>query len=39
MRGNDLDSPADMALAQQGHGWLVKRYLSGLDRQDDFFGN
>ncbi|MBP9093679.1 hypothetical protein KBI23_21855 [bacterium] len=39
MRGNDLDSPADMALAQQNHGWMVKRYLSGLDRQDDFFGN
>ncbi|CAN5224433.1 hypothetical protein BH11CYA1_BH11CYA1_29330 [soil metagenome] len=38
MRGNDLDSPADMALAQQNHGWMVKRYLSGLDQRDDFFG-
>jgi hypothetical protein len=35
MRGNDLDTPADMALAQQGHGWMVKRYLDGLDRHDD----
>jgi hypothetical protein len=39
MRGNDLDTPADMALAQQNHGWMVKRYLDGLDKRDDFFGN
>lgn len=37
MRGNDLDTPADMALAQQGHGWMVKKYLDGLDRHDDLF--
>jgi len=39
MRGNDLESPADMMLAQQGHSWLTKRYLDGLDRQDSPFGN
>lgn len=39
MRGNDLSTPADMALAQQDHSWITKRYLSGLNRQDDPFGN
>ena len=37
MRGNDLSSPADMALAQQDHSWLVKNYLSRLNATDDNF--
>ncbi len=39
MRGNDLETPADMMLAQQGHSWITKRYLDGLDRQDSPYGN
>jgi hypothetical protein len=34
MRGNDLSSVADMALAQQGHSWYVTNYLDRLDTQD-----
>lgn len=37
MRNDDLSSPASMGLAQQGHGWVVTRYLQGLNRQDKMF--
>lgn len=37
MRGNDLSAPADMALAQQDHSWLVKNYLSRLNASDDSY--
>ena len=37
MRGDDLSTPASMGLAQQGHGWVVTRYLQGLNRQDKIF--
>jgi hypothetical protein len=37
MRNDDLSSPASMGLAQQGHGWVVTRYLQGLNRQDKTF--
>ncbi len=34
MRGDRLDSPSQMALAQQGHSWLVTRYLNRLNSHD-----
>lgn len=34
MRGDRLDSPSQMGLAQQGHSWLVTRYLNRLNSHD-----
>lgn len=31
MRGDDLDTPASMGLAQQGHSWLLTKYLARLN--------
>jgi hypothetical protein len=31
MRGNNLESPADMELAMQDNSWLVSRYLNHLN--------